>query len=474
MEVLFESRLDIKNVEGRLYPIQGKAELHPEPVLVGDTLADAAGASMYGTVLHDGGRYRMWYQAWPEDWGGGNSALVGYAESDNGMDWVKPKLGLVEYGPAPNNLCDLGFHAPAVFIDPDAPAGRRYRATGSAAPRYEGVNPNVKARGYWTAHSADGLNWELDSQAPTWDGGDVITSVYHPGRRCGLVALKHVLSSRGIRRRSVFCAEFRDGAGTAPRCALVPDEFDDVCALARGFASADYYGMGMLPAGMGTVGLLWQFRHNLPRRGDSPVGVLGVMDVSLVYQPGPAERWIHASGRQDFITHAALPWMAGGVYTASCPIEVGDEHRLYLCGTLCSHGWCFDSAWQMVERLKQQMIEESFAKIGFARWPKFRLFGFRSDPEGVLTVDVGEIAAPSELVLNYRTDSRGSIRVELADIPGHSLDDAVALMGDNVGEAAAWKGGTVIRAGNGKRITALIHVESAEVYAFEIRPKRGA
>ena len=99
----------------------------------------------------------MWYQAWPRDWDGQDAALVGYAESEDGVTWRKPKLGLIDYLGAPSNLCDLGFHSPSVFIDPEAPASHRYRATGCSSTRHLGANPGVTAPGYYTAHSTDGL-----------------------------------------------------------------------------------------------------------------------------------------------------------------------------------------------------------------------------------------------------------------------------------------------------------------------------
>ncbi len=114
---------------------------------MGDTLADGAGATIYGTVLRDAGIYRMWYQAWPKDWKGEDVALVGYAESDDGVAWRKRTLGICPYGGAVSHLTNLGFHSPAVFVDPEAPASARYRATGYAHPRYAGAPPGLRTGG---------------------------------------------------------------------------------------------------------------------------------------------------------------------------------------------------------------------------------------------------------------------------------------------------------------------------------------
>ena len=473
MELLFESRLEISSAEGKIYAIQVEPELHPEPVLEPDpsSFADGGGLSIYGSVLDDGGRLRMWYSAWPKDWDGKNATLVGYAESDDGIAWRKPTLNLVEYGGQPNNLCDLGFCSPSVFIDPHSPGSHRYRATGWLDAGDMGGDKRAEERGYYTAHSTDGLKWQLDRTTPQWLSSDVITSIYHPGQERGIVALKYAPRVRNIPRRSIWTAELRDGTWSDSHSALIPDDFDDLCAISRGFASGDYYGMGMMAAGSGTVGFVWQFRHTLPRTQDRETGVFGVMDVSLAYQCREGDSWLHAPGRQDFLRHGSFDWNQGGIYTASSPVDVGDEQRLYFCGALHSHGWYVDSKWQISDRWRQDLIDSGLGRIGFAYWPKDRLFGFRADPEGVLTLDLGEITEPIELALNYKAETGGSIRVELEDVEGHTLADAVPLAGDQITAVAAWQDGTSITPENGGRVTARLHMEKAEVYAYDLRAK---
>ena len=258
----------------------------------------------------------MWYQAWPRDWDGGNVDLVGYAESDDGVVWRKPTLGLVDYQGTDNNLCRLNGHPPTIFIDPDAPPTHRYRATLCTGPGHQGAGPPVESYGYYTAHSADGLSWEYDQNTPRWKHADVINSIYHPGQRRGIVALKVTPRVGGFARRSIWNAELKDGDWSGARSALVPDEYDDLCAATRGYASGDYYGMGMMPAGTGTVGFLWQFRHSLPRTHGCGAGVFGIVDVTLTYQCGPGDRWLHVPGRPDFLCHQDAPWGHGGIYTA--------------------------------------------------------------------------------------------------------------------------------------------------------------
>jgi len=471
VELLFESRLEIGEITGKVYFFQGRSTLHPEPVVVGDTFCDGAGVTIYGTVLRDGGRFRMWYQGWPMDWTGQGLFGVCYAESDDGIAWRKPTLDLVASGEGPNNLTDLGLATLSVFIDPQAPSSHRYRATGYAVPGPQLVHPQVTGKGYYTSHSADGLHWELDQPTPQWLGADVNTSIWHPQQRRAIVALKQIPRTNKFTRRSIWNAELKDGEWSDQHCALVPDEFDDVCAIREGFASGDYYGMGMMPAGSGTAGFIWQFRHSLPRTAGVGGGVFGVIDVSLAYQAGRCDRWLHVPGRKNFIGHDDVPWGAACVCTSSGPVTVGNEQRLYFAAMGRTHGWNRNEKWERFGDRVQQQVTEGIGRIGFAKWPKDRLFGFRSDPQGTLDLKLGEITEPSELVLNYKTQADGHIRVELVDVDGHGLHDAVALTGDDLSGVARWKQGSTIGPLPADQAVARLHMESAEVYAYELISK---
>jgi hypothetical protein len=257
-------------------------------------------------------------------------------------------------------------------------------------------------------------------------------------------------------------------------CALVPDDFDDVCAAARGFASGDYYKLSMLPVANGTVGFLCQFRHSLPRTSPpfkpAEKGVYGATDVSLVFQRNAGDRWLHAPGRPDFLSHDRFPWTRGGIYASSCGIETRDEQRLYFTATPFPHGWRLTNQWQVIPERQREMEEQGSSTIGFARWKRGRLFGFRAEGEGILTLDLGESNGPIELTLNYRvTRPSGSIRVELAGIGDRSLARAVPLTGDALAATVAWSGGTRIVPPQNDRLVAIIHLDCAELFAYEVR-----
>ncbi|NQT91391.1 MAG: hypothetical protein HQ559_01420 [Lentisphaerae bacterium] len=472
MEVLFEMHPAVYWRTGRVDVVQNRARIDPDPVLVGDSAVDGGGASIYGTVLHDGGVYRMWYQATPRDWGEDNMALVCYAESDDGREWRKPELGLVEYGDGPNNLCNLGVHCPSVFIDPDSPASHRYRATGCVSPSVDGCHKGAEHAGYYTFHSQDGLHWEMDSTTPTWDSVDVITSIYHPGQRRGIAVMKFNPVLRGFMRRVFYSADFRDGSWSEALPALIPDEFDDICAVTRGFASGDYYGTAMLPAGTGTVAMIWQFRHRLPRPGGGQAsGMYGVVDISLAYQAAPGACWQHQSGRPDFVSASDQPWAKGGIYSANSPVEVGDEHWLYVCGSPFEHAYSVNEKGETDERLLAERTTAAVcSRIGVARFPKYRLFGFRAHPEGALCLKLKVPAKPWDMYLNYECEHGGHIEVLLQDALGtKTYGTAARLEGDAAEAKVMWDDGARRGIAAGGEFAVQLIMRHATVYAFETR-----
>jgi len=475
MELLFESRTNLGEFTGHLNFIQHKPQIHPEPVLRPDSFADGQGVSIYGSVLSDRGKLRMWYHAVPQDWDmKTDMSSIAYAESDDGIRWTKPALGIVEHGPQPNNLTNLGLHSATVFIDPGSEPSHRYRATGCG---YKGLflcHPDIVEMGYYTAHSADGLHWTLDAPTPRWRSADVITSIYHPGRGGGLTAMKFTPRSMRLNRRSIHTAEFRNGTYSEPVSALYPDEFDDIRAATRGFHSCDYYGMGMLPAGQATVGFLWNYWHELPYTGSPTCGtaLYGTSDITLVYQPEAGGRWFHMPGRPIFVDHTEVPWARSGwVNSASNVVEVGDEHRLYFSGRPTSHGYGWTPDWKPLPKWADYMRRHVGSGITFAHWPKWRLFGFESAPEGSFRIQLGAIERPSEFHLNYEViRPGGSVRVEMQAegvAKVHALDDSIPLAGNSTSEKAAWKSGAAIPPTPSASV--VLHLENARVYAYEVR-----
>jgi hypothetical protein len=141
----------VDGVERRLH--------HPVPVDVAVTFDQPweGPNCCYVTVFQDTDRYRMYYSCYPLREFTGPNQYIAYAESDDGIIWRKPVLGLIDFqGSRANNLIIRGTdgHTFAPFIDanPAATEDMRYKAVA-------GNPPHLMASG-------DGIHWHRLSDAP--------------------------------------------------------------------------------------------------------------------------------------------------------------------------------------------------------------------------------------------------------------------------------------------------------------------
>lgn len=131
-------------------------------------------ASGYVTILVDKGLHRLYYRGGPADSSAGraegSTSYFCYAESRDGITWVKPKLGLVEFqGSKENNILlapspreDPYTQSLSPFIDtrPGVPTEERYKAIGGQWPQ-----------GLYVLVSADGIRWKKWRDQPVFKEG---------------------------------------------------------------------------------------------------------------------------------------------------------------------------------------------------------------------------------------------------------------------------------------------------------------
>jgi hypothetical protein len=459
------------------------------PLMPRRSSLDALGSQVF-SVIRDGAIFRMWYLAWPEHADGKeNQVTLCYAQSNNGYDWQLPHQNQVQYGGSKaNNLVSLPFLSPSVFIDTQAPASHRYRVTGFCNPKFNiGDEPcTLSEAGYYTAHSSDGTQWQLDSRSPRWQGRDVITSCWDPYNNRGYISLKNIRRFGGMSRRIFHDAHFVEGEYRNDYLSLVPDEYDDFRAKQVGGIAGDYYGMGWAPAPNTTFGLLWTFHVDAPITLTTsphydPIGLYGRTELTLVWRDRPYDKWSHIPGRPSiFTTGDPTTWYGGGLYSASHTLAVGDEEWMYVTGTSVWHGDYLDSNWKSdPERLKI-VRRVGLADTGVLRWKKGRLLGLAAPLYDELQLDLPNIGEHDALFLNMRTWHGGCVRAELRDpktkdvFKGCSREECYPISGDELRAQVRWKTKSALPNPVARPYIIRLCLDSAAVYTVETAPASGA
>lgn len=124
--------------------------------------------STYSTIIKDGDVYKAFYRGVREAGEDGNSAEVTcYAESKDGINWVKPDLRLFEVDGTLDNNVILANAAPVThnfspFLDtnPNAKPNEKYKALGG-----------VRTSGLIAYTSPDGINWKKVRKKPVFTDG---------------------------------------------------------------------------------------------------------------------------------------------------------------------------------------------------------------------------------------------------------------------------------------------------------------
>ena len=144
----------------------------PEIMLTNEQPWEAQGIGAYNTVMRENGRFRMWYDAGlkgglPQE----GARRLCYAESEDGLNWVKPTLELLPFeGSKENNIVAplherQSLQGGTIFCDERAPETERYKLWTKFLPtkeeRQKGLRP-----GLWAMHSADGIHWNYYPDQP--------------------------------------------------------------------------------------------------------------------------------------------------------------------------------------------------------------------------------------------------------------------------------------------------------------------
>ncbi len=470
--------------------ISGDASLrlhHPTPreiVLEHDEPWEGTGCG-YHSVFRDGDRYRMYYKAWHIEVDDGkidtgrHPLYCCYAESEDGIHWTKPKLGIHEFqGSKDNNITlasgtygDLKADAghPAVFRDenPEAPADARYKA----------VIRSSGKRGLLIFRSPDGLHWELMSEEPILNGVGAFDSqnlaFWDP------TLGKYRAYWRAFSEGTVTDEAWKPGGYRIIRTATSDDlanwsKFQD---LVYDDSPAEHLYTNQVKPYHRAPHLLIGFPTRYIDRGPSDA-------MAALPDPQDRERRAAANPRYGYaITEGLLMASRDGVHFKrwnEAFLRPGIERP----GT-----WHYGHqyiGWHVVETasdLPGAPPELSlYATEGYwhGKGSALRRYTLRLD--GFVSVNAGWkggelvtkplILDGESLSLNFATSAAGSVRVEVQSpdgeaIPGFSLDDCPAHFGDAVERTVRWKTGADISSLAGRPLRLRFVLKDADLYAFQ-------
>ena len=454
-------------------------QVRVEPALKSGPILSAdrpweSGRFAWAQVMEAEGRYRMWYGVAPEDPSG--EELLCYAESEDGHQWAKPELGVVDVdGTSANNVVFAGkgaSHA-CVLRCPDDTQDKRYRcmyfkawwegAPGEELDGDEGhrrldaknaAKPGqqvlpVTIRGVMMGMtSPDGLHWTpidgpiLDEWHDThnicvYDQNRGLYTAYFRGFHAG--------------RRAIAYAETGDFANW-PRSRVIhhqlpadrPDESLYSNAYTRYPGRPDLH--LMFPAvyrqGSDTVygqlatsldGVNWS---RLTRQAIVPNGGPGTPDEGSIY-PEPDLLRFRADGKFRMLCHPRAT----------------------------HHNEWYNEALRSPER-------PDFYQ--WAEWPEDRLAGIHAPGEGAFTINLQ--ACGDRLIANYRAEADGWIRLELVDrlawppqpwsgLDSYRFEDMQPLSGDETHAVVAWNGDPDLSALGGMPVAIRVRLHRATLFS---------
>jgi hypothetical protein len=440
-------------------PVLGKGDNPDGP--------DGYGTALYGTVLHDQGKFRMWYLAWPRSNPKYNALVdrpdyyrpIGYAESTDGIHWTKPNLGLVEYrGNKNNNLiliepAEEPYARPvdfnAVLYDPDDPdASRRYKIA------YITYDLKRKFGTTATAVSPDGLRWKLVNSEPFTRGHYENT---------GLIKFQGAYYASG-QNIYPFGGNLADGtpAGRVMTVLRSPNFATWAPNRSTAFIRRDYQpapesrgeeihmGAGLWNRGNVILGLYGQWHGTTirPQSGERLAGL--TVDLGFVISNDA----LHY--REPIPSFVMVPRGKPGEWDSQCLLQA---NAFYNSGTETyiwySH-WDLDRQYKLV----QENQSNDRQAIGLLKLPRDR-FGYLSklingDSSGVgkrMQYDTGSIISrevrvsrPSKLYINVDgVAGDAPLVVDLLDSAGKSISRYRAAISESaLREVVSWQNGAAL------------------------------
>ena len=387
----------------------------------------------YVAVMVDEGRIKLYYRGWPALKKG---ACACVAESDDGVHFTRPSLGLIEWdGSKDNNIVlkGAGCHNFTPFRDanPDAPADQRYKALASGASKEKGLVPFV---------SPDGYSWRKLREEP------VITK--------GAFDSQNLAFWDEVNEEYVsYFRFFKDGVRDIRRCTSKDFvTWSEPVDLDYGDAPKEHlYTNAITPyfrAPHIQLGFPCRF---VPSRKKVAAHAQGGINDGVLMSSRDGLHWER--------------WVEGFLRPAADPLCWTDRNN-YL-------------AWGLAPTSDTEI---SLYWSEHYRYPTYKLRRGTIRTDGFASVHAGAVGgealtrpfvfAGKSLVVNYETSAIGSLRFELCDAEGNacegfSMAESEKLFGNGIAHTVSWRGCSDLSALAGKPVRLRVRMKDADLFAMQ-------
>ena len=431
----------------------------------------------YFTVLHDRREsvYRMYYHAWqiPTGIEPGGPLTIAYFESQDGIQWERPNLGLCEFNGSKDNniiLDKLGdggrCHDFSPFIDtnPASTPDARYKAVGAGFENKKGI---------WVYQSPDGIHWAPMAPGPVFEQGAFDTQniafwspteqqyilyyrVFSEGGYSGTRLINRAISDDLLHWTDEGTIAFPEGEGPQPLAQYYVNQikpYERAPHLSIGFP-ARYVDHGLTESAR----LLPEWNLREKRMTVTPRYGTAITD----------SIFITSRDRMNF----------------------RQSNDVFLQpGLRTQHNWSYGDnyiAWHVVEtestdddsprELSLYATESYFT----GRQSRLRRYTLRIDGFGSIhaKLQTGEFTTKpirfsgQELSFNVATSAAGFVQVEIREqdgspISGFTLDECDIIYGDSLDRRISWNGNRSVDSLTGRPVVLRLVMREADVYSLK-------